>query len=133
MGMFDYFSIDYPLPIESYVPGEYKPFIYRAINEDEFQTKDFHCLLLRYYVDNIGRIFRSQIPDFESDEEPIYEKIYFHGHIRIYTMVYLDEEGKDFWLEYDLKFTDSLLVSATMVHPTKEDIDELYKNVQKDL
>jgi len=29
-------------------------------------------------------------------------------------------------LEYDLKFTDSLLVSATMLLPTKEELSELH-------
>jgi len=75
MGMFDYFTIDYPLPIESYVPEEYKSFIYSAINEDGFQTKDLECLMYRYHVDNIGRIFCADFPDFESDEEPVYNKI----------------------------------------------------------
>jgi hypothetical protein len=41
-------------------------------------------------------------------------------------MVYLDEEGFDskskFWLEYDLKFTDGLLVQATMISPTEEEL-----------
>jgi hypothetical protein len=129
MGMFDYFTIDYPLPIESYIPEEYKSFIYRAINEDGFQTKDLECLLYRYHVDNIGRIFCADFPDFESDEEPVYNKIYQHGHVLIYTVVYLDDNGTKFWLEYDLKFTDSLLVSAKMVNPTKEKINELHRNI----
>lgn len=123
--MFDYFSIDYPLPIESYIPEKYKPYIYRAMNEDEFQTKSLECLMYRYHVDNIGRLFCAEIPLFESDQEPEFKKVYQHGHVRIYTMVYLDEDDKDFWLEYDLKFTDSLLVQATVVHPTKEEIDRL--------
>ena len=129
MGMFDYFTIDYPLPIESYIPEEYKSFIYSAINEDGFQTKDLECLMYRYHVDNIGRIFCADFPDFESDEEPVYNKIYQHGHIHISTVVYLDDNKTDFWLEYDLKFTDSLLVSATMIHPTKERIDELHRSL----
>lgn len=131
--MFDYFTTDYPLPISSYVPDRYKPYIYRAINEDEFQTKDLECLMYRYYVDNIGRIFCAKIPLFESDQEPEYQKVYQHGHIRIYTMVYLHNDINQFWLEYDLKFTDSLLVQATMVHPTEEEINELYTDIQENI
>ena len=129
MGMFDYFTIDYPLPIESYIPEKYKSFIYSAINEDGFQTKDLECLLYRYHVDNIGRIFCADFPDFESDEEPVYNKIYQHGHVLISTVVHLDGNGNDFWLEYDLKFTDSLLVSAKMIHPKEERINELHRNI----
>lgn len=120
--MFDYFTVDYPLPIESYVPKEYRPYIYAAMNEDEFQSKSLECCMFSYHIDNMGRIFQSDMPDFESDEKPQYKKIYQHGHIQIYTMVYLGETDKSFWLEYDLKFTDSLLVQATMTHPTKEAI-----------
>ncbi len=127
--MFDYFTIDYPLPIESYIPEKYKSFIYSAINEDGFQTKDLECLLYRYHVDNIGRIFCADFPDFESDEEPVYNKIYQHGHVFISTVVHLDDNGNDFWLEYDLKFTDSLLVSAKMIHPKEERINELHRNI----
>lgn len=29
------------------------------------------------------------------------------------------------WLEYDLKFTDSLLVKATMTSPTQKNIEDL--------
>jgi hypothetical protein len=47
--------------------------------------------------------------------------------------IYLDPDAPgtkvntyDLWLKYDLKFTDSLLVSATMLSPTKEEIDDLH-------
>jgi hypothetical protein len=112
MGMFDYFKIDYPLPIPSYIPRKYVPHILAAFNQDEFQTKDLDCLLDRYYVDNTGRIYS-----------------YIHVHMGIY----LDPDAPgtkvhtyDLWLKYDLKFTDSLLVSATMLSPTKEEIDDLH-------
>lgn len=35
------------------------------------------------------------------------------------------------WLEYDLKFTDSLLVKATMVSPTQKSIEELTGSAAK--
>jgi hypothetical protein len=129
MGMFDYFKIDYPLPLESYIISMYRPFINAVVNQDEFQSKDLDCCMDKYYIDNAGRIYRAKMVDFESDEREQYNKIYYHGHIKVHTIVSLDEEGWDsdrkFWLEYDLKFTDSLLVSATMLHPTKEELDEL--------
>lgn len=133
MGMFDYFKIDYPLPIESYIPKKYVPYIQAAFNQDEFQTKDLDCLLDRYYIDNAGRIYASSLVDFEEDIRSTYEKIYYHGHIEVYMGIYLDQDAPgtkvytyDLWLKYDLKFTDSLLVSATMLSPTKEEIDDLH-------
>jgi hypothetical protein len=133
MGMFDYFKIDYPLPIESYVPRKYVPHILAAFSQDEFQTKDMDCVLDRYYIDNAGRIYVSNLIDFEEDIRSTYEKIYYHGHIQVHMGIYLDPDAfgtkvntYDLWLNYDLKFTDSLLVSATMLSPTKEEIDDLH-------
>jgi len=133
MGMFDYLKIDYPLPIESYVPRKYVPHILAAFSQDEFQTKDMDCVLDRYYIDNAGRIYVSNLIDFEEDIRSTYEKIYYHGHIQVHMGVYLDPDAPgtkvntyDLWLNYDLKFTDSLLVSATMLSPTKEEIDDLH-------
>jgi hypothetical protein len=133
MGMFDYFKIDYPLPIASYIPRKYVPHILASFSQDEFQTKDLDCLLDRYYVDNTGRIHVSNLVDFEEDIRSTYEKIYYHGHIQVHMGIYLDPDAPgtkvhtyDLWLKYDLKFTDSLLVSATMLSPTKEEIDDLH-------
>ncbi len=129
MGTFDYFKIDYPLPLESYILSEYRPFINAVVNQDEFQSKDLDCCMDRYYIDNAGRIYQANLAKFESNDKDEYNKIYYHGHIRVNTIVSLDEEGwtsnRKFWLEYDLKFTDSLLVSAKMLHPTKEELNEL--------
>jgi hypothetical protein len=133
MGLYDNISIEYPLPIESYVPIEYKPYIHQAINEDGFQTKDLACIMCNFHIDNMGRIFLLKIPDFESNEKQTEERVYCHGHVNVYTVVYLEELKKEFWLEYDLKFTDSLLVSASMIHPTEEKINELHRSVQKTL
>jgi hypothetical protein len=126
MGMFDYFTIEYPLPLEPYIISKYRPFVHATVNQDEFQCKDMDCCLDRYLIDNAGRIYKSELVDFESNKKTEFKKIYFHGHIKVYSMVYLDEEGFDskskFWLEYDLKFTDGLLVQATMVSPTEEEL-----------
>ena len=133
MGMFDYFKIDYPLPIASYIPKKYVPYILAAFKQDEFQTKDLDCLLDRYYIDNAGRIYASHLVDFEEDERSTYEKIYYHGHIQVHMGIYLDPDDAgtmvhtyDLWLKYDLKFADSLLVSATIISPTEEEINELH-------
>jgi hypothetical protein len=129
MGMFDYFTIEYPLPLESYVLSKYRSFVHAAVGQDEFQCKDMDCCLDRYLIDNAGRIYKSDLVDFELDERTEFKKIYFHGHINVYSMVYLDEEGwgskNKFWLEYDLKFTDGLLVQATMTSPTEEELQVL--------
>lgn len=134
MGMFDYFKIDYPLPLESYILSEFRPYVHAVVDQDEFQSKDMDCTLGRYYIDNKGYIYQSSIVEFEDDSEPVLTKIYYHGHINVYTLVPLNEEPgtkKKFWLEYNLKFTDGLLISAKMISPTKEEINELriHKNV----
>jgi hypothetical protein len=122
--MFDYFKIDYPLPLESYILAEYRPYVYAVVNQDEFQSKDLDCCLNRYYVDNNGYIFIDE-SNFE-DSKPAMRPIYYHGHIKIYTLVPLDQDDvtskRKFWLEYDLKFTDSRVVSAIMISPTREDL-----------
>lgn len=131
--MFDYFKIDYPLPIESYIPKKYAAHILAAFKQNQFQTKNLDCLLDRYYIDNAGRIYSSNLVDFEEDERSIYKRMYYHGHIQVYMGIYLDPDHTgtivhtyDLWLKYDLKFTDSLLVSATMLSPKKEEVDELH-------
>ena len=140
MGMFDYISVEYPLPVADYVPDKYRSIIRQAASIDEFQTKDLSCTLSNYFISNDGCLFTMSNPDFESDELPVKNKIYQHGHIKIYNGIFLDDyleneqsETKvhtfDIWLEYDLKFTDSLLVSATMISPTEEQIHELYRNI----
>jgi hypothetical protein len=135
MGMYDNFVIDYPLPIEGWVPDEYKPMIQHTFAADGFQSKDLECLLKNYYISNDGHIFLDELCDFESNEPFKRNQIYFHGHIKVHTFVLLDEEsdpiyGPSLWFNYDLKFTDSLLVSAIMISPTKEQIDELHRNLQ---
>ena len=129
MGMYDSFAIDYPLPINSYVPDKYRPFILATIDQDNFQSKDLHCYMDSYYIDNRGLLFLEEYSPF--DKKPVSvkrDKQYYHGHLRVYNMVYLNDENLDekFWLEYDLKFTDGLLVSATMISPTEEDINGLH-------
>lgn len=128
MGMYDNFIVDYPLPVESWLPDKYKSHIYYAIQADGFQSKSLSCALDNYYIDNNGHIYLDEISLFEEPEKRISRtKIYFHGHIRVYNSIFPDEEDnkKMIWLEYDLKFTDGLLVSATMISPKKEDFDTL--------
>lgn len=136
MGMFDNFEIDYPLPIEEWIPVQYRTYAYHTFAADGFQTKDLECLLDYYYIDNSGSLFKNKQPSWfkgpSKDDE--YEKIYFHGHINVYNSVsiYSEDEktkGPKLWFEYDLKFTDGLLVCATMLSPTKKDIDELHTDL----
>jgi hypothetical protein len=128
MGMFDYFTIDYPLPLESYILSQYRPFINAVMDQDQFQSKDLECCLHKYYIDNNGHLFIDE-SSFE-DTEPELRQLYYHGHITVHAYVPLTEDDMDLnkriRLEYDLKFTDSLLVSATMLHPTKEELSELH-------
>ena len=130
MGMYDSFFISYPLPIEKWVPKEYKEAALYTFAADGFQTKDLECCLESYYISNDGHIFKDTF-DFESSKILERNPIYFHGHIKIYSPVYLEENrnGKFLWFSYDLKFTDSLLVCATMLSPTQKDIDELHRSL----
>lgn len=134
--MFDYIEIDYPLSIEEWIPVQYRTYAYHTFAADGFQSKDLECLLDHYYIDNNGNLFKNlQSSWFESpSKNDEYKKIYFHGHMHAYTSVWIDYEdeknkGPMLWFEYDLKFTDGLLVRATMLSPTKEDIDGLHRNL----
>ena len=126
MGMYDNFTVDYPLPVESWIPDKYKNHIYYSIQADGFQSKSLNCILNNYYIDNNGYIYLDNISLFEEPEKRIdRKKIYFHGHISIYNSIFPEDDKKIIWLEYDLKFTDGLLVSATMLSPRKEHFDTL--------
>lgn len=134
MGMYDSFYIDYPLPIEPWIPEKYKPYIYYTFDSDGFQSKSLECLMENYYIDNNGYIYQDDLLWFE--EQPVdknLHKIYYHGHIQVYTPVYLEDnnsrQGPMLWFEYDLKFTDGLLVQAKMISPTEKDIYELHRNI----
>lgn len=135
MGMYDSFYIEYPLPIEPWIPEKYKQYIYYTFNSEGFQSKSMECLMEYYYIDNNGNLYLDEVFWFEeppSDKKQY--KLYHHGHIKVYTPVYLTEdESRDInrmlWFEYDLKFTDGMLVKATMISPKKEDLYELHRNI----
>ena len=135
MGMFDYFTIDYPLPIEPWIPASYKSNIYYAFSADGFRSKSIECSSDSYYIDNNGYLYLEKSSSFEEDlKNKKTSKMYFHGHIKVHCPVYLTkDESRDpkmmLWFEYDLKFTDSLLVQAKMISPKKEDLYELHRNV----
>lgn len=96
MGMYDYIFTDYPLPIESYVPNQYKELINYAIAADGFQTKDLDCTLSSYYISNDGKLFLDTF-DFSSNKQLERTPIYFHGHIKACVMVYLDDSNVEEW------------------------------------
>jgi len=134
MGLYDSFEIDYPLPLEDWIPAKIKNYAYHTFSADGFQCKDLDCLLENYYIDNNGFIFKDEETYwFKKPEKEIKKnKIYFHGHINVYTPVWIDYEdeinkGPMVWFEYDLKFTDGLLVYAKMISPKKEEINELHR------
>jgi hypothetical protein len=134
MGMFDTIEVDFPLPVASYIESPIKSYISQSIYADGFQSKDLECLMDNYFIDNNGFLYKNGNSMWESpkDIEPLKIKMYYHGHLRVYNMVLLEDdidEQKTVWLEYDLKFTDGILVEAKMVRPTKEEIDGLYKNI----
>jgi len=141
MGLFDYFYVDYPLPIPSYIPDSFLPAVKLFLKTDQFQSKDMSCIQGLYQITNDGRLFHVQHPSFESNEETKKRQILHHGYIRIYGSVVLSEhedmpingeliswlktqQDKDIWLEYRLKYTDGILVNAEVIHPTKEELDE---------
>lgn len=127
--MFDNLSIEYPLPFNSYLNDKVRQYISATLNEDGLQTKDLQNTLSNYHISNDGRLFQVIHSSFDevNQSTPIYNQKYHHGHIRAYTMVFLDDEKQNIlWVEYDLKFTDGLLVSATMIRPTKEESDGLH-------
>jgi len=124
MGLYDSFTVSYPLPIKADIPDKYKAFIRASIDQDGFQSKDLDCIMDNYYIDNSGALYLEQSSDFEDPDFKIERtKKYFHGHLRIYNFIILDEDDlqSKIWIEYDLKFTDGLLVCATMISPTEKD------------
>lgn len=142
--MFDYIYIDYPLPIADYVPAECRSLILRSIGEEGFQTKDLDCIMANFYISNDGLLYMEELSFFEDESEKPKIKQYYHGHMRVYSLFFTDDSNVEEWhgiqvrmagvgykdnsfmLEYDLKFTDGMLVNATMISPTKEKINELY-------
>jgi hypothetical protein len=123
MGMFNDVYIDYPLPLAGYIPDRWKDIARIEISAGGFQTKDLSKDLSSYYIDNCGYLYLDK-SDWEKDEHDLNLKINYHGYILIYAPICINEE-KHFWLEYKLKYTDGKLVEAEMIHPKKEEIDEL--------
>lgn len=104
MGMFDYVDVNYDLPLPDNATDEHIVFIKNAIAADNFQTKDFECMLDVYYIDREGFMYLKN-----GDE---YEECYVHQHFRCYTYIRIPSEDSRYWLEYDIKFTDGKLKQA---------------------
>jgi hypothetical protein len=131
MKLFDYFTIDYPLPVPAYMLSEFRPFVHAVIDQDQFHCDQFEGNMLHYYINNSGKLFIDR-SSFDQEKFTELEPFYYHGHLRVYTLVKINEESekeKKFWLEYDLKITDSIVVCATMISPTKEEINELQRSL----
>ena len=104
MGMFDYVDVNYDLPLPDNATDEHIVFIKNAIAADNFQTKDFECMLDVYYIDREGFMYLKN-----GDE---YEECYVLQHFRCYTYIRIPSEDSRYWLEYDIKFTDGKLKQA---------------------
>lgn len=114
--MFDYLDVNYDLPMPGNVTDEHRVFIANAINADNFQTKDFECMLDVYYLDKDGFMYLKNGDN--------YEEYYVHQHVRCYAYIQIPSEDIKYWLEYDLKFTDGKLEKATAVDWNKTDAFE---------
>ena len=114
MGMFDYVDVNYDLPMPQNATDEHKVFIINSIAADNFQTKDFECMLDVYYLDKDGFMYMKNANNYE-------EEYYVHQHVRCYTYIEIPSEDIKYWLEYDLKFTDGKLEKATAVEWKKMD------------
>ena len=106
MGMFDYIDINYDLPLPKNATDEHIVFIKNAIAADNFQTKDFECMLDVYYLDREGFVYQKN-----GDK---YEEHYVHQHVRCYTYIAIPSEDCRYWLEYDLKFTDGKIQQSSV-------------------
>lgn len=129
MGIYDEIYIDYPLSFPDYFTPELKSIVSYHTSINGFQTKSLQNSMSRYYISNNGTLYLDISSGFST---PNYKSIYYHGHISVYTYLYLDEElsnvltSPNIWIEYDLKFTDSMLVAATLISPSKEEVNELH-------
>jgi len=107
MGMFDYIDVNYDLPLPKNATDEHIVFIKNAFAADNFQTKDFECMLDVYYLDGEGFMYLKN-----GDK---YEERYVHQHVRCYTYMQIPSEDSRYWLEYDIKFTDGKLKEANVI------------------
>jgi hypothetical protein len=114
MGMFDYIECQAELPMPEDLSSLELNAINRFLNVDDFQTKDLDCSMTRYVIDQDG-LFREKI--FSTGRNYFYEvsdPVYIHQHLRCYGIVEISDEEK-FWLEYDLKFTNGIMVNTKVL------------------
>jgi hypothetical protein len=113
MGMFDYVECQIDLPMPEDASAFEQICIDRFIKSSDFQTKDLDSVMAYYLVDENG-LFREKI--FSTGRPYIYEPsdpVYIHQHMICYGIVDVEEEK--FWLEYDLKFTNGIMVDAKVI------------------
>lgn len=122
MGMFDEIKCEYPLPDEE-------------MQNETFQTKDFHNAMDHYTITKEGRLIwhktrYEEVPEKERkyhgtpkwEENPIYQlmgsmrsipvaniDVQHHGVIRFYT------SKVDGWFEYEAKFTDGQVIDIKRI------------------
>jgi hypothetical protein len=121
--------------VEPWIPHSYKSYVYYTFTAEGFRSKSMECSSDSYHIDNNGYLYLEQSSSFEEHlKNKKLSKIYFHGHIKVHCPVYLTEDesidpDRMLWFEYDLKFTDGLLVKAEMISPKKEDLYKLHRNI----
>ena len=106
MGLFDYVDINYDLPMPESATEQHVVFIKNAIAADNFQTKDLNCDLSVFYIDKDGYFYEQA-----GDE---YKETYIHQHVECYTSIKIPSENISYWLEYDIKFTDSKIQETSV-------------------
>lgn len=122
MGMFDTLYCDYPLPDNE-------------VQHEDFQTKDFSCVLDTYRITTDGRLHHE--PDNElTDDETLFREadyIDFQGAIKFYTFIerpfepplWTFAEGTDEpqgqvvemeWYEYHAMFVEGIVTQIVRTH-----------------
>ncbi len=105
MGMFDYVKCEYPLPDPE-------------LQTEEFQTKDFDCVMDAYIITSEGRLLLQPSQWVDISGQPLNDPgpptdIDHHGYLRFYT----SRNGPHgrLWYEYSARFTDGQLVSIERI------------------
>ena len=107
MGMFD------TLKVEMKIPG------YSEVPTDQFQTKDFDCLLHNYVITVNGQLYREEwdykwiddenafLGGYSEKIEESYRRVYltdYHGDVIFYTSTPMTIDR--IWRDYTARFTN---------------------------
>lgn len=116
MGMLDYIHIQYDLPLPIDVSQEHASAIKKYLKNNLLQTKNLECLMYHYLIGKDGFFYNKtfKINNYGTLDPKFYEikKKYIHQHIVCYSFVPVELEKIDYWLEYNIKFTDGKIQEA---------------------